>query len=100
MDRIVGHRLYTEGGEDVGEIVDVLGLYGTDHSPAWLAVKTGWFARRLVPFRTVRERAEQYVTTCGVDTVKGAPKVPVHFEPSGDDLDALCAHYGLDREAA
>lgn len=99
MDTIVGHHLYGTNGEDIGEVVDVVGVRGTEMRPSWVTVKTGWFNQRLVPFDTVSERSDQLVTSCSAIAVKNAPKVPVHFEPAGDDLDELCTYYGLRPEA-
>ena len=53
METIVGHHLYDATGEDVGEIVDVVGVSGPDLVPSWVTVKTGWFNQRLVPFEAV-----------------------------------------------
>ena len=100
METIVGHHLYDPSGEDVGEIVDVVGVGGPDRSPTWVTVKTGWFNQRLVPIDVVESRGDDFATTCSADTVKKAPKVPVHFEPTGDDLDQLCDHYGLEAPAS
>ena len=100
MDTIVGHHLYDPAGEDIGEIVDVVGVSGPDLRPSWLTVKTGWFNQRLVPFEAVEPRGEDLAARVAADVVKKAPKVPVHFEPSGDDLDQLCEHYGLEAPAS
>jgi hypothetical protein len=97
MESIVGHHLYASDGGDVGEITDVVGVQGTDLAPSWYTVKTGWFGQRLVPAEMVEERDGGFVATCDAAAIKDAPKVPVHFEPSGDDLDALIAHYGVAR---
>ena len=99
MDTIVGCHLFTAEGDDIGEIVDVVGVRGPELTPAWVTVKTGWFAQRLVPFDMVDDQGDRFQTTCSADAVKAAPKVPVHFEPAGDDLDELCAHYGLAPES-
>ena len=58
-------------------------------------MKTGWFAQRLVPSTIVVEGDGRYVTDCTKDEIKQAPKVPVHFEPSGQDLEDLCAYYRM-----
>jgi len=100
METIVGHHLFDPTGEDVGEIVDLVGVNGPEMTPSWVTVKTGWFNQRLVPFEAVESRGEELATTCSAETIKKAPKVPVHFEPVGDDLDQLCAHYGLEAPAA
>lgn len=96
METIVGHHLFASDGVDVGEITDVVGVHGTELVPTWLAVKTGWFGQRLVPCEVIDEQEGRFVTRCSADEVKGAPKVPVHFEPAGHDLDELREHYGLD----
>ena len=98
METIVGHHLYDADGEDVGEIVDVVGVSGPELTPTWLTVKTGWFNQRLVPFDTVEQQSDDFVTKVRAEDVKHAPKVPVHFEPAGDDLDQLCDHYGMQRQ--
>lgn len=95
MESIVGHHLYASDGVDVGEITDVVGVQGTELSPSWFTVKTGWFGQRLVPAELVDERDGRFVTACEASEVKGAPKVPVHFEPTGEDRDALLRHFGL-----
>lgn len=100
MEHIVGHHLYDPDGQDIGEIVDIVGVDGPDLTPAWVTVKTGWFNQRLVPYNAVRSDGEDFATQCPAETIKSAPKVPVHFEPAGDDLDQLRAHYGLEAGAA
>ncbi len=95
MQTFVGHHLYGCDGADAGEITDIIGVGGPDLIPAWLAVKTGWFGQRLVPFELVDEKGDRFVARCTAAAVKGAPKVPVHFEPTGFDLDDLCKYYGL-----
>ena len=99
METIVGHHLFSPEGEDVGEIVDVVGARGPELVPSWVTVKTGWFAQRLVPYDMIEPRDEGFITSCSAESIKSAPKVPVHFEPSGDDLDELCSYYGLAPEA-
>ena len=96
METIVGHHLFSADGVDVGEITDVVGVQGTELVPTWLTVKTGWFGQRLVPCEVVAEREGRFVTRCNAEHVKAAPKVPVHFEPAGKDLDELREHYGLE----
>ena len=98
MDTIVGHHLHSRDGQDIGEIVDVVGVDGPDLTPTWVTVKTGWFNQRLVPYEAVEPEGEEFVTALDADAVKQAPKVPVHFEPAGDDLDQLCSHYGLETQ--
>jgi len=94
MDTVTGHTLYGRDGEAVGEIVDVLGLYdGADFG--WLAVKLSWRATRLVPNQGVEPHEDGYRSPFTKDQISGAPKVPAHFEPAGDDRDALCSHYGV-----
>lgn len=100
METIVGHHLLAADGEDIGEIVDVVGVQGPELRPTWVTVKTGWFNQRLVPFEKVETRSDQLISECSAETVKNAPKVPVHFEPAGDDLDQLCSYYGLEAQAA
>lgn len=95
MEHFTGHHLFTTQGDDIGEIVDVLGADGPDLTPSWLTVKTGWFSSRLVPYGVVEPRGEQFVTTLAPDQIAHAPKVPTHFEPAGDDRDELCRYYGI-----
>lgn len=92
---ITGQHLFSSAGDDIGEITDVVGAYDGDMTPRWLTVKTGWFSQRLVPWTIVVEGEDGYVTACTASEVKHAPKVPVHFEPAGDDLDELCDYYAL-----
>lgn len=95
MKTIVGQHLYASDGVDVGEITDVVGVNGTDLEPTWFAVKTGWFGQRLVPAAVVEEHDGEQIVRCTAQQVKDAPKVPVHFEPSGEDRDILLEHYGI-----
>lgn len=95
METITGQHLYSAGGEDIGKITDVVGSDGVEMQPRWLAVKTGWFSQRLVPYVVVVPGEDGFVTACTADEVKDSPKVPVHFEPAGDDLDALRDYYAL-----
>lgn len=89
---ITGKRLYASGSESIGEVKDVLGQ-GPD-GPAWVAVKTGMFSQRLVPFSRIDQTGDQLRTDLDVEDVKSAPKVPAHVEPVGEDLDVLRTHYG------
>jgi hypothetical protein len=95
MDTITGHTLYSSDGEEVGEIVDVLGLYGSADEFGWLAVKLSWRSTRLVPNQDVEPHEDGFRTRFSKDEISSAPKVPAHFEPAGDDRDALCSHYGI-----
>ena len=95
MTTITGSHLFTTTGEDIGEVKDVIG--GDIGRPAWLSVKTGMFATRLVPYEKVQDRGDALVTELSVDDVKSAPKTDSHLEPVGQDRDALLAHYGLAR---
>ena len=95
MDTVTGHPLYDPTGQKVGEIIDVLGVYdGADHL-GWLAVKLGWRSTRLVPNDGIEPHGDGFSSPFGKDEIASAPKVPVHFEPAGDDRDALCSHYGV-----
>lgn len=100
MHTLTGSHVYSETGEDIGEVIDVVGRTGLEQDPHWIAVKTGWFSERLVPYDLIRERADQLVTPCSKDEVKHAPKVDVHLEPVGEDLDELRRYYGLDAVSA
>ena len=95
MDTVTGKRLYDNEGKAVGEIVDVLGLYtGTDEF-GWLAVKLSWRTTRLVPNQGIEPHDDGFRTPLSKDQISSAPKVPPHFEPAGDDREALCSHYGI-----
>lgn len=95
MDTVTGSPLATADGRHVGTIVDVLGLYGGADELGWLAVKVSWRSTRLVPAQGLEPRDDGYVTPYSRDQITSAPKVPPHFEPAGDDRDALCSHYGV-----
>ncbi len=94
MDTITGKDLFTTRGERVGEIVDVLGLYGTVHDVGWLTVKINWRLTRLVPHKGIEPRGDAFTTPFTLEEIRSAPKVPVHFEPAGEERDALSSHYG------
>jgi len=95
MDTVTGHPLYGSDGEQIGEIVDVLGIYDGADQAGWLAVKLSWRATRLVPEEGIEPHDDGFRTTFTKDEITRAPKVPAHFEPAGDDRDALCSHYGV-----
>lgn len=93
---ITGHHLHTADGQDIGEITDVIGGEELDTPPRWLAVKTGMFSERLVPYDIVVESDDgDLVTAASKTEVKHAPKVPVHIEPAGEDLEELRRYYSL-----
>lgn len=94
---ITGHHLHAADGEDIGEITDVIGGEEIDTPPRWLTVKTGLLSgQRLVPYDIVVQRADgELATPLSKADVKQAPKVPVHVEPVGDDLEELRRHYAL-----
>ena len=93
---ITGHHLHSADGEDVGEVIDVLGGDDLEGPPRWITVKTGWFAQRVVPFELVEQRHDgELVTSVTRQTIAEAPKVPVHLEPNGDDAAELRRHYAL-----
>jgi len=95
VDTVTGHELYDTAGEQVGRIVDVLGLYEGADDLGWLAVKLSWRSTRLVPGEGIEPHGDGFRTPFTKDEIARAPKVPAHFEPAGDDRDALCSHYGV-----
>lgn len=95
MHTITGQTLRSAAGGDIGKITDVVGADGIDVAPRWLTVKTGWFSERLVPYAIVVEGEDGFVTDCTRSEVKHSPKVPVHYEPSGDALEELRDYYSL-----
>ncbi|MFP5322053.1 MAG: hypothetical protein ACLGIC_09415 [Acidimicrobiia bacterium] len=95
MDTVTGHTLYGRDGEKIGRIDDVLGITGGADEFGWLAVKLSWRATRLVPNQGMEPHEDGFRSPFPKDLVSSAPKVPAHFEPAGDDRDALCSHYGV-----
>lgn len=95
MSTVTGHPLYDADGKKLGKIVDVLGLDGGTDDIGWLAVKVGLRGTKLVPDRDVEPRGDGFETPFTKDAITSAPKVPPHFEPAGDDRDALLSHYGV-----
>ena len=95
MQTVTGHTLYDADGSKVGEIVDVLGLYAGTEEIGWLAVKLSWRSTRLVPNTGLEPRGDGFSVPLTKDQISSAPKVPPHFEPTGDDRDALLSHYGV-----
>ncbi len=92
---MTGHTLYDRQGDEIGEIVDVVGGDPVaEPDQCWLAVRTGWFATRLVPSADVHSRGEFYVSDHPRDEVRHAPKVDPHIEPVGVDMERLHDHYG------
>lgn len=94
MQTVTGHTLYDVDGTKVGRIDDVLGLY-EGQELGWLAVKLGWRNTRLVPNEGMEPHGDGFRCPFSKDQISSAPKVPAHFEPAGDDRDALCSHYGV-----
>jgi hypothetical protein len=95
LHTVTGHRLYDKDGNDVGKITDVLGLYSGADDIGWLAVKLSWRTTRLVPNTGIEPLGDGFVTPLAKDQIVSAPKVAPHFEPAGDDREALCSHYGV-----
>lgn len=95
MDTVTGHPLYDADGTKLGKIVDVLGLYGGADDIGWLAVKVGLRGVKLVPNADVEPGDDGFVTPFTKAQITSAPKVPPHFEPAGDDREALLSHYGV-----
>ncbi|MFP5578736.1 MAG: hypothetical protein ACLGIZ_10925 [Acidimicrobiia bacterium] len=95
MHTMTGNTLYDADGHKVGEIVDVLGLYGGADDLGWLAVKLSWRSTRLVPDAGLEERDGAFRVPLTKDQIASAPKVPPHFEPAGDDREALLSHYDV-----
>jgi hypothetical protein len=95
MQTVTGHTLYDAEGEKVGEIVDVLGLYDGAEDIGWLAVKLSWRSTKLVPDQGIEPRGDGFSTPLTKDQISRAPKVPPHFEPAGDDREALLSHYDV-----
>lgn len=95
MDTVTGHPLYDADGNKLGKIVDVLGLYGGADDIGWLAVKVGLRGTKLVPNTDIQPGEDGFTTPFTKDQITSAPKVPPHFEPAGDDREALLSHYGV-----
>ena len=95
MQTVTGHPLYDADGNKLGKIVDVLGLYGGADDVGWLAVKVGLRSTKLVPNTGLEPRGDGFTSPFTKDQISSAPKVPPHFEPAGDDRDALLSHYGV-----
>lgn len=95
MQTVTGHKLYDAEGEKIGEIVDVLGLYGGAEDLGWLAVKLNWRSTKLVPDQGLEPRGDDFCVPVTKDQISSAPKVPPHFEPAGDDREALLSHYDV-----
>ena len=95
MQTVTGSPLYSGDGERIGEIIDVLGIYEGTEDFGWLAVKVSWRTKRLVPNQGVEPFQDGFQTPFSKEQIERAPKVPPHFEPSGDDHEALCSHYGV-----
>lgn len=99
MKTITGSTLYASSGDEIGEIVDIVGAHGADLTPDWITVKTGWLTQRLVPFVLVEETDGGFLVPCTREQVKSAPKVAAHVEPSHHEVAALCSHYGVPEPA-
>ena len=95
MRTVTGHTLYGRDDEKLGEIIDVLGLYGGAEDVGWLAVKLNWRTTRLVPDAGLEDRDDGFAVPLTKQQIASAPKVPPHFEPAGDDREALLSHYGV-----
>ncbi len=95
METVTGSPLYGRDGEHIGEIIDVLGVYDRPDDFGWLAVKVSWRTKRLVPNQDVEPFQDGFQTPFTKEQIERAPKVPPHFEPAGDDREALCSHYGV-----
>lgn len=90
-----GHTLYGRNDEELGQIVDVLGLDAGTEDVAWLSVKVGWRTTCLVPDAGLEARDDGFALPVTKEQITSAPKVPPHFEPAGHDREALLSHYGV-----
>jgi hypothetical protein len=95
MQTVTGHPLYDADGKKLGKVVDVLGLSSGTEDIGWLAVKLGLRGVKLVPNTGVEPHEDGFSAPFTKDEITSAPKVPPHFEPAGDDRDALLSHYGV-----
>jgi hypothetical protein len=95
MQTVTGHKLYDADGEKVGQIEDVLGLYDGSEDIGWLAVKLSWRSTKLVPNTGIEPAGDGFRVPLTKDQISSAPKVPPHFEPAGDDREALLSHYDV-----
>lgn len=99
MQTITGSTLYASSGDQIGEIVDIVGAHGAELTPDWITVKTGWLTQRLVPFSLVEQADGRFTVPCTREQVKSAPKVAAHVEPSHHEVAELCSYYGVPEPA-
>ena len=91
----VGLPLFSESGERVGVITDVI-LRPSDMEPEWVTVKPGMLHREhLVPVVTIDKRSDVLVTNVDAGLIKHAPAVRSHVRPTSVERRSLIAHYGM-----
>ena len=90
----VGDELYGPGRHKIGKITDVI-LADRTLQPQWYVVKVGMLkGNHLVPVRSVSVSDEGAAVPFDKVLVQGAPK-PEGPTPTETELNALCAHYGV-----
>lgn len=98
-DTYVGSPLFSESGERVGVVTDVI-FHPTDMEPEWVTVKPGMLHREhLVPVSSIDRREDVLVTTVEADLIKHGPPAGAHVRPTSVERQKLIAHYGLSADA-
>jgi uncharacterized protein YrrD len=94
-DTYVGCSLYSESGELIGRVTDVI-FHPTDLQPEWITVKPGALHREhLVPVAAVDRREDVLVTNVDAALIKHGPVAKKHIRPTSLEREQLISHYGL-----
>lgn len=91
----VGFPLYSEAGEKIGVVTDVI-FHPTDLQPEWVTVKPGMLRKEhLVPVAAIDKREDILVTPVEAELIKHGPSAGRHVRPTAVERRELIAHYGL-----
>jgi uncharacterized protein (TIGR02271 family) len=91
----IGHDVVDESGSKIGAI-DEIYLDDASGEPEWLAIRTGWFGRKLsfAPIAGAIARGEDMCLPYSKDVVKNAPKIDPDGHLDAAEEDALYRYYG------
>lgn len=98
LNAIYDAQVVDQDGEKVG-FLDQVYLDNTTGEPAWVTVRTGWFAGRrcFCPLVDAEMVATQIRLPYSLETIKGAPDISVDRHLTEDEEEQLLDYYAADQ---